>query len=329
MCKRSISIDLIKVVAMFSVLALHSFGASAKWRVVNIFYESAVIGVPLFYMVSGYLLLGKQMVDVKYVCKKICNIIRIIVILSVIWWVGVSIRSGHFYFSNLFWILKGAFIQDGPLWICWYLASMILIYSLLPLLRTLYVYQSYWYALFFLLVVESFVFYLNTGIHGEQNVIQTLRIWNWLFYFLLGGGIKRLQMINNHNKLSFVKYLIVLLLIVNIFFQEVMKPMINSPYCEYFYCSFPVILLSASLFHFISKVKLTNYYICYIINFLSPLFLPIYLFHPLFLDVYTNLILPVPESMKPYICFLFTTILSISFCFCLNKVKFIKNNLRI
>lgn len=326
MSKRNLSIDLIKVLAMFSVLALHSFGASMEWRLANIFYESAVIGIPLFFMVSGYLLIGKQTVDIIYVFNKIYNILRLIVILSIIWWTGVSIGSGHFYIVNFTWIFKGAFIQNGPLWICWYLASMIIIYSLLPLLNKLFVYQSYWYTLFFFGVIEAFVFYLNIRIHGEQNVIQTFRLWNWLFYFLLGGGIKKLQMSININ-LQFVKYLIVLLLIMNIIFQETMKPMINSPYCEYFYCSFPVIFLSVSIFLFITNVKMSNFYICRFVKFCSPLFLSVYLFHPLFLDVHTKL--PVSESMKPFVCFILTTILSVSFCFCLNKVGLINRILRI
>ena len=324
MCKRNLSIDLIKVLAMFSVLALHSFGARMEWGLANIFYESAVIGIPVFFMVSGYLLIGKQTVDIKYVCNKICNILRLIFILSIICWIFMSIESGQFYINYFIWIFKGAFIQNGPLWICWYLASMIIIYSLLPIVNKLFVFQSYWYTLLFLGVIEVFVFWQNIRNLGEQNIIQTFRLWNWLFYFLLGGGIKRLHMNIN---LPVVKILIVFLLIMNVFFQEVMKAMINSPYCEYFYCSVSVILLSALVFLYFTNIKLTNFYICRFVKFISPLFLPIYLFHPLFLDVHT--ILPMAESIKPFACFVVTTILSVSFCFCLNKVGFIRKRLRI
>ena len=324
MSKRNLSVDFIKVLAMFSVLALHSFGASMEWRLANIFYESAVIGVPLFFMVSGYLLIGKQTVDIKYVSNKICNILRLIFVLSIICWVTMSIESGYFYLANFTWIFEGAFIQKGPLWICWYLVSLIIIYSFLPILNKLFVHQAYWYTLLFFGGVEVFVFWQNISIHGEQNVIQTFRLWNWLFYFLLGGGVKKMQMTIN---LTFVKIQIVLLLIMNVVIQEVMKPMINSPYCEYFYCSFPVILLSVSIFLYFVNMKLTNSYICSFVKFLSPLFLPVYLFHPLFLNVHT--FLPEAESMKPFACFVFTTILSIFFGFCLNKVGLINRILRI
>ena len=310
---------------MFSVIALHSFCASMEWRLANLFYESAVIGVPLFFMVSGYLLIGKHTVDKKYVYKKIFNITKLIIILSMIWWIVTAVISGHLIIVDFFKIFLGAFVQKGSLWICWYLASMIIIYCLLPILNRLYVYRSYWYVLFLLFAIEVIVFYLNIGgKYGEYNIIQTFRIWNWLFYFLLAGGIKKSQIIINQ---SLLKLFIILLLILNIFFQEVLKPIIDTPFCEYFYSSFPVILLSTSLFLFIINCKVTNPSICRFVNFMSPLFLPVYLFHPIFLDLLSNL--PLSESVKPYICFLLTSLLSICCCSCLNKVRWINRILKI
>ena len=87
MNNRDILIDLIKIIAMFSVISLHSFGASSYWRCANVFYETGVIGIPLFFMVSGFLLLGRQTVDWNYVFKKILHIIRLVFLLSLLIWV--------------------------------------------------------------------------------------------------------------------------------------------------------------------------------------------------------------------------------------------------
>lgn len=54
--QRNLSIDLIKVIAMFAVIGLHTSKASEDWRIANIIYETDVVAIPLFFMVSGYLL---------------------------------------------------------------------------------------------------------------------------------------------------------------------------------------------------------------------------------------------------------------------------------
>ena len=61
-------IDLIRVVAVFQIVLIHLSYViffkedilSSNWRAANFYDSLSRMGVPLFFMVSGYLLLGKR-----------------------------------------------------------------------------------------------------------------------------------------------------------------------------------------------------------------------------------------------------------------------------
>lgn len=320
MNNRDILIDLIKIIAMFSVISLHSFGASSYWRCANVFYETGVIGIPLFFMVSGFLLLGRQTVDWNYVFKKILHIIRLVFLLSLLIWVLKCLLSGTLNLGEMLNIFLGAFVQEGPLWMCWFLGTLIILYVILPIVNKIYINNilSFVSICFLLFVIENCIFCeLIGGGNFEKEITQTFRLWNWIFYFMLGGLIKK----NIHLKMHIPKLYVplIMLLIINIVFQERMKKYIDSPYCEFFYSSFPVVILSILVFLFICKLNLKNSLIQQVINFLSPLFLPIYLFHPFFVRIIHKLLLP--YSLMPYVCFVLVSIMSILFGFIISKFK--------
>lgn len=82
---RNQSIDFIKIIAMYMVLMLHTgvirhFTSSYDYTSVPEVYMIAGIAIPLFFMVSGFLLVNKQ-VDRKYITNKILGILRFTLII--------------------------------------------------------------------------------------------------------------------------------------------------------------------------------------------------------------------------------------------------------
>lgn len=67
---------------------------------------------------------------------------------------------------------------------------MIVIYALLPLLKRLMDSAHLPHALVGLGCVCCAVFAANVCWDFEQHVTQTFRLWNWLFYFLLGAYVR-------------------------------------------------------------------------------------------------------------------------------------------
>ena len=310
--QRNLSIDLIKIIAMFAVIGLHTFKASYGWRTANIFYESCVIAIPLFFMASGYQLLGRTNIDFRYVLRKIWRIAKFVFVIAILIWLIKSYMSMQI--SPIVWgeIFLGSFIQRGTLWMCWYFGSMIIIYALLPILNSIFLEKKrlFFALLLLFFILDYLIFIGNLEMEGnplEMKIIQTFRLWNWLFYFMLGGIIRLYSYIlkeTTSKKMLFGA--IIGLLIINAFFQELLKFEIGSPYCEFFYCSFIVMLFSFFVFVYILNIEIKS---SKVITVLSSLFLPVYILHPFSIKGIEDFVPILSES--PFILFLSVSIVTV------------------
>lgn len=266
---RLLSLDLIKLVAMFSVICLHTEMSFYDNSVARFLYMTAVVAIPMFFMTSGYLLYGKESVDYHYACRKIVGILRFVAIVTIAFWLLFGLRHGI-----PFWLFTfGSLLQEGGLGIFWYFGAMILLYALLPLQHKLYRENpNIFYSLTAILcLLANAIFIANFfGLHIESNTIQTFRLWNWIFYFNIGGIIRKYKPKVNG-------LLIVIFLIINYLFQYSLTPLMPTVYCEYFYSSMPVMLLSISIFIYLLSISETR---LHFINGGGKLFLPVYTFHP-------------------------------------------------
>ena len=94
MNKRNLNIDLIKILACFFVVALHTQRNYQLELIHNpILYYIARCAVPLFLMVNGYLLLKKEEIDYKYVLHKTKKILFVIVFWTLAYVILDSIRK--------------------------------------------------------------------------------------------------------------------------------------------------------------------------------------------------------------------------------------------
>ncbi len=159
-------------------------------------------------------------------------------------------------------------IEKGRIYQFWYFGSMIIIYSILPLLIKIAKSEHFSFFLLGLGLVCTTVFVLNLFYGFEKHIIQTFRLWNWIFYFFLGAYIRLKE-----EKLQRIKlyYIIPSLAIYILFFQ-----IIRIGGNEYYFCS-PICMIHSA----ICFIALLNLHIAgsTIIGQLSKCFLPIYTFH--------------------------------------------------
>ncbi|MBP3470901.1 MAG: acyltransferase family protein [Paraprevotella sp.] len=137
---RNQSLDLIKTIAMLGVIALHTtyqYMSPGSFGIADIFYETAVISIPLFFMTSGYLLVPRKNISASYVGRKIWGIIRFVCTMVFLFWLWNAHKRG-IHFDSLFRNLLGALFQEGEQYIFWYFGAMIILYVLLPILCKLY-----------------------------------------------------------------------------------------------------------------------------------------------------------------------------------------------
>ena len=170
---RNLSIDLVKIVAMFGVMCLHSthsFAIPNHFCFADVLYESAVVSMPLFFMVSGYLLIGRPNVNYRYSIRKIIGIVRFVSIIVFAYWMILSIYQRNFDFAELVWSLIQPYFQSGKFSIFWYFGAMIIIYVLYPNLNNMYIKMPYLYHIVLATTILcSYTMFIGNIVWGGGN----------------------------------------------------------------------------------------------------------------------------------------------------------------
>ena len=236
---RNINLDLIKVLACVGVVLLHTtmigFKETGSWNLLAYLYYLGTYSIPLFFMVNGYLLLGKKDITYSYILQKVK-------------WILITVSSWTF----IVWLFKrdfavnpvkkiiGSMVQKGYFFQFWFFGALILIYLCLPILKKfLNSKRRYLFMLSFFVAI-GLIFELSNIILQmplQSYIIQTFRLWTWFFYYILGGLVAQFDkdIIKNAFKrwMKIVSILLVLISPVILFF--IAKTIYHNLFAEYFY----------------------------------------------------------------------------------------------
>ena len=236
---RNINLDLIKVLACIGVVLLHTtmigFKDTGSWNLLAYLYYLGTYSIPLFFMVNGYLLLGKSNITYSYILQKVK-------------WILIIVSS----WTTIIWLLKrdftvnpikkivGSLLQKGYFSQFWFFGALILIYLCLPVLKKiLNSKRKYLYILSCLIAIGLMFELANIILQMplQSYVIQTFRLWTWFFYYILGGLVAQFdkEIIKKCFK-RWMKVVAVLLLLISpviLFFLA--KTIYHNLFAEYFY----------------------------------------------------------------------------------------------
>lgn len=259
---RNINLDLLKVLACVGVVLLHTtmsgFKETGSWNLLTYLYYLGTYSIPLFFMVNGYLLLGKREITYSYILQKVKWIIITVSSWSVIVWL-----FKRDFTVNPIKKIVGSFIQKGYFFQFWFFGALILIYICLPVLKKfLNSKRSYLYIISVLLVIGLIFELTNIVLQMpvQTYVIQTFRLWTWFFYYILGGFIAQFDkdIIKNRFK-RWMKVIVVLLFLVSpliLFFLA--KTTYYNFFAEYFYDLLFVKVVSLGIFLTIFSLALNQ-----------------------------------------------------------------------
>lgn len=234
------------------------FKETGSWNFSTYLYYLGTYSIPLFFMVNGYLLLGKREITYSYILQKVK-------------WILITVSS----WSVIIWLFKrdftvnpikkivGSLIQKGYFFQFWFFGALIIIYICLPVLKKfLNSKRSYLYILSVLLVVGLIFELTNIVLQMpiQTYVIQTFRLWTWFFYYLLGGFIAQFDkdIIKNRFK-RWMKIIVVLLFLVSpliLFFLA--RTTYHNSFAEYFYDLLFVKVVSLGIFLTIFSLALNQ-----------------------------------------------------------------------
>jgi surface polysaccharide O-acyltransferase-like enzyme len=187
--------DLIRTVAIFLVITVHVSGQitnlwgkvpESDWFIANIYGGIARICVPLFFMISGYLLLPRSESLGSFYRRRMLKIVIPFIVWSLIylgWYCG-----NHPGMCTAPLIQKLLFVQ-GTYYHLWFMYSLIGIYLILPVLRLLVRRDAdrkiLWYLIGLWLIFQSAFNFLTYFGHFRIGISAPLAT-GFVGFFLLG-----------------------------------------------------------------------------------------------------------------------------------------------
>lgn len=189
---RNHNLDLMRILACIAVVGLHTLQKDLSVINSSMYYMCG-FAIPAFFMASGYVLLNRGQITLRYSIGKIGKIFLRIITWSSIFWAAKFIID--FFHHNIedytVWSLPrliiGNLIQKGSLGHFWYLGSLAIIYVLSPILSRIKKKLCYVWIIFLIIGCAMQVLSYVVGEPIQDYCIQTFRIWTWLQYFILGG----------------------------------------------------------------------------------------------------------------------------------------------
>lgn len=279
--KREYGLDLLKVFACLGVVALHTL-LRGKGPVNMVIARLSVMAIPLFVMISGYLMMSRPSLDYRYALKKV---LRILVVCFC--WELLHATAYYLYYRETRDFLKSFvldFFQAGLFYHFWYMGSLILLYLLMPLLdrlqkQSVNVYRT----VLLVLCCVNAIFDLTIIIFKHSilsNVPQSLHVWFWLEYAMLGGLLARDQQGREWilSKVTPLRMVLMLFLLVTL--DHVFVGIAG----EVSYGAVSVQLTSLSVFACACKIRWSDRWEKCLLM-LSALTMGIYIMHPFVLAV--------------------------------------------
>jgi len=296
-----VPVDLIRTVAILGVLLLHSANDLTiqvlndleiwRWCIVDVYQSVGRMGVPLFVMLTGALLLApsKKSEDLGFFFKKRLSRIG----LPFIFW-GIAYFIWNIYVENQPVTIVES-ILTGPYFQFWYLYMLVGLYILTPFLRLLVAQMTpklfkYFFILWFIGVSIVPLISLVTPYKLDVNVFM---IPGWIGYYVLGAYLVNVKIRRLH--LALLTTLGIALTAIGTYF---MAMTVGGGQTYYFqeYLSPTMILASIPFFIILSNSKRSSEsyepskhkWTQKLLRLISENTLPIYLFHMMVIYLLQN-----------------------------------------
>ena len=282
--KREYTFDVLRVIAMIMVIIVHVsnlysryYGliSNSSYLFSLIFNTISRISVPIFFMISGALLLDRDFNKDKYL-KRIFRFLQVIVVWDIIYLIWEYFFFGTTY-SKLYTLIFEPFRSH-----LWFLYTIILLYIIQPLLKILLDKLNSKYKIFLFIAW----FLLGTFSMFYPFITEHYTTICYIGYFILGKYLY--DFISNHDLSKYNVIIVIMILlcfIASIFLNYTASIKLNMFYNSFFAFRTPYIILASLLFFILLYNLVHNRNHKKVIMLLSDLSFGIYLIHGIFLDI--------------------------------------------
>ena len=302
--KRYFGIDLIRVLACFLVMQIHSGqlyyidSEGGLMKNENNFYPGifnslATVSVPLFVMISGYLLLPMKTDYSTFLKKRFTRILFPYIAFNIFY-------NIYFYFRN-FWDLKTMFLNIPKIVInftighLWYIYMIMGIYLYIPIITPWIqtAEKKHFYYYFTIWIISSFSGYLHLfydGIWGEAFWNKSTIVQNFIGYCgyaVLGAFVKLHLKDNNLYILGIILYIIgTSVTMSGYFYRREEATTTEEIEVTWRFDSTNVVLASFGTFLLLRKIECKNKIIINIFNDIALKSYGMYLIHLFFIQLF-------------------------------------------
>lgn len=323
--KREYAFDILRVISMIMVIIVHvanvycrSFGliGNKSYLIALIFNTISRVSVPIFFMISGALLLDRKFNKEKWF-KRVLKYILLIVVWDIIYLIWEYFYLGITY-DKLYMLIIDPYRAH-----LWFLYTILVLYTIQPLLKLLMDKSS---ATLKIILLTIWVL-LSLGSMINPYVAKFFTIFSYIGYFIIGK-----YLYDFIKKFDLRKYNLTLIIIMimcftfSIVMNYSLSIKLNQFYNMFFAYRTPFIMLSSFALYTLIISNYQKDYLNKLIIGLSDLSLGVYLIHGIFLDVTVKTF--IYSSFNSLIGLpIFTIIifiLSIISVFIMKKIKFVK-----
>ena len=330
MKKRIVWIDILRVIGMIGVILIHIAGNTIDTLkltgtpkiVYDIIHTSCYFALPLFVMVSGALLLNKDISYKEIIFKYIRRMLLVILIFGSIY----AFMEEYYITKTISISILGRVVKrliTGELWAhMWYLYLMIALYLVTPILRKWIKNTDKNEQLWFLILL-----FLFTIFRGELNNIFGIQIafyipisTGFIFIYLLGNYLYNNEL---NNKIKTLLYILGIISFVSIILLTYFD---KTNFLSY--TSTLPIIVGSSIFYIFKNREIKSNNLAKLVVTLGECSFGIYIIHQLFINIIykvikIDFILNVPYlGMLCYLIVIFG--LSFITIYLLRKVKIVR-----
>jgi surface polysaccharide O-acyltransferase-like enzyme len=273
----TIAVITIHVVAPY----LYQYGqiSIGSWNIYNLIDSLSRFAVPFFVMLSGALLLNRNISLVDFLKKRFLRILIPFLFWSVIYSAYNYLKNGELEVNYLIYFFNS--LKDGASYHLWYLYMLIGLYLAIPILN-LWIINSTNQLIIYFLIIWFFGLIINFFDVSLNKDFSLTLFTSYVGYLILGYFLA-------HRSSKINSYVLLALFIVAVgftflatFMQPIANGVLNGKY--YQYLSINVVLASAALFMLLkNRFNASKFYIDKI-KFCNQYGFGVYLIHVLVLD---------------------------------------------
>lgn len=326
MSNRVLWIDLIKVFAIFSIVLLHSAAPildkigeidSFYWMIGNVYDSMVRMAVPLFFMVSGFLLLNHKEEPLAIFFKK--RFLKVVIPLMVWSFIYILFMKYELHKEiNIYQMMKYS-LYEKVYYHLWFLYTILGIYLVLPILKVFIKNSSQNLQIYFIIlwaISVSIIPFINhfTGL-GIKNYMPMMA--GYIGYLVLGYQLAKIQITK---RLLYISIFFIIIATIGTILGTHYSSVKATRFIDFFYGYFSLFTLIQAIAYFIvlkyigENILYKSINISRGITVMSITSLGIYLIHPIYIHILDkigiNIYASNPLLMIPIIA-IFTFILSL------------------